>query len=514
MKRQALRIELLEDCVFSASAATEGGHESLDRIPGAALLGAAAARCYGDLDRRDAWLAFHSGRLRFADALPWNGASPGWPMPMCWYHEKLAEYKQPEARKDVLRPHVIENLIHETTEEQNQPVKQLRGGYVHENGQLTSPVRELRLKTAIDPRTGRARDSQLFGYDALLRGQDFITFIEADDEMDNALFKRMVSALHGEVLLGRSRSAEYGRCRITTLEIGLPPMGESDGRRSILWLLSDLALVDANGNPVTEPTPEALGLPECRIDWSRTFLRTRRYSSWNMARRGHDSERVVLQAGGVITLIMANSFDRAALQRLHDEGVGLFRETGLGRIWVDPPLLASRKPEFGASNWSESKATAGPPEKPDEPLIHWLEETLGIDWRDKAEKKARELAESYKQTIEGARHWAGITDDLAHGPSRSQWSGIANQARENQGRVLFNALFNGDSAIVKEKGEGWNIEIPTGESPQRLASWLQNALRFDDLTSDIPKKHRDRAYAHIIRLLADHVTNTIQTRGA
>ena len=58
MKQRSLNIELIDDCVFSAHAATQGGHESLDRIPGATLLGVAASRLYAQLSRQQAWLAF------------------------------------------------------------------------------------------------------------------------------------------------------------------------------------------------------------------------------------------------------------------------------------------------------------------------------------------------------------------------------------------------------------------------------------------------------------------------
>ncbi len=507
MKRQALRIDLLEDCIFSARAATEGGHQSLDRIPGAALLGVAANQFYSDLNRRDAYTLFHSGKLRFSDAMPWDGGLLGWPVPLCWHYEKLGGYKEIEQNITRLKADRLVNRLHDSDEQQKQ-IKQLRGGYVHADGRYSQPARELRLKTAIAPETGRAAEAQLFGYDALLRGQRFMAFIEADDDMDQEQFDQIVDALTGERFLGRSRSAEYGRCRITKVDQAPPVFGESNGV-IILWLLSDLALADAFGQPKTEPAPEDFALEGCQIDWSRTFLRTRRYSPWNSARRGYDSERLVIEAGSVITL--SGKPDHAdALQRLHEKGAGLYREAGLGRIWVNPPLLATARPQFDELSLY-ARADGEVKEPANDPLIQWLERRADIDWRETIETLVREHLKNYRQAILQARRFNGITGDVDYGPSRSQWSKVGSIARDQSGQAIFNHLF-GDHAYIKPEGEGWNIEIPAeegGQPPQKLADWLKAKLAFDTITGKIPDAHKNRAYALFIRMLADRITDTL-----
>ena len=512
MKRQALCIELLEDCVFSASTATEGGHESLDRIPGAALLGAAASRRYDALDRRDAYTLFHSGKLRFSDATPWDGHAIGWPTPLCWHYEKLADYKEEDRGATRLIAGNIINRLHDTGEQQRQ-LKQLRGGYIHADGRHTTPARELRLKTAIAPETGRAEEAQLFGYDALLRGQRFVAFVEADNDIDQARFDEIIDALTGEQLLGRSRSAEYGRCAITAIELDPTQAGNANNGELILWLLSDLALADAFGNPNTEPAPEDFGLGGCQIDWSRTFLRTRRYSPWNSARQGYDSERLVVQAGSVIVL-SGKPDDADAAQRLHENGAGLHREAGLGRIWVNPPLLATKHPQF-------DKPASGAPEKEvekpaNDPLIQWLESRADIDWREIIEGLVRDYLKKYQNAISASRRFNGITEDLAYGPSRAQWAEVGNIARNRTGKAIFYRLFC-DNAYIKPEGEGWNIEIPTNQADQppcKLADWLEEQLMFTTITHDIPDAHKNRAYALFIRSLADRIADAIETRGA
>ena len=68
MRRMLLILTPTERAAFSARAATEGDHQTLNYIPGAALLGWAAARLYDDME--DPFCVFHSGAVRFSNALP------------------------------------------------------------------------------------------------------------------------------------------------------------------------------------------------------------------------------------------------------------------------------------------------------------------------------------------------------------------------------------------------------------------------------------------------------------
>ena len=70
MKSATLLLHLADRAVFSKRGATEGEQTTLDYIPGATLLGW-AARNYSDFD--DAFKLFHSGSVRFSNALPLAG---------------------------------------------------------------------------------------------------------------------------------------------------------------------------------------------------------------------------------------------------------------------------------------------------------------------------------------------------------------------------------------------------------------------------------------------------------
>ena len=504
MKRAALKIDLLDDCVFSARAASEGGHASLTHVPGSALLGAAAARVYRTLSLADAARVFHSGTLRFGNGLPWDGHSVGYPLPLSW-HQPKEQLRSGDDLGDDLSTCQICNYLHGkpgATGTADLQFKPMRDGYVHADGHLSKPAHGLRMKTAIDPASGRAMEAALFGYDALLRGQSFVACIDADDNLDADLFERVLDAVHGPLLLGRSRSAEFGRAQARRIE--LPPFEHADpidATRVTLWLLSDLALCDRARQPTHTIDLVALGFPQGSVvDASRTFVRQRRYSAWNAVRHGYERERLVLQAGGVITVILPEGASRESILHRLQAGLGLHRESGLGQVWVDAPLLANRNPRF-----AERKAVMPKPdsEEPEHPLLHWL---TGQDesWKIRIEREAEETACAIRKQIMAARQAAGIDKTLPFGPSRSQWGRVFEAARASSGTALYDQLFSGDKAIIKASGEGWSIEVPQDESWQKLVDCLKKHLQ---VASRPP-----RDYAQWIRRVAHRMRDDVDTR--
>lgn len=493
MIRQPLKITLLEDCVFSARTATTGGHQALDRIPGQALLGAAAAESYNKFPADQAFDIFHSGGFRFGDGLPGRGHSFALPMPLSWHHYKGEEPRQEGGHR--LAPDRVLNLLHARPAPERQPV-QMRKGYVLEDGSWIRPRTSLRLKTAIAPDTGRAAEAQLFGYASLTKGQQFVAELQCDDKLEEYM-STVVESLAGECLLGRSRSAEYGRVRIEPIDaIGSPQPAESATELHLL-LMSDLALVDENGQPALEPKPGLLGLGDGEIDWQRTWLRTRRYSVWNQYRNGYDRERVVINAGSVVTLKLDRAPDEAALVALQ-AGVGCHRECGLGRILVNPDLLASGRPAFkDAIAIPASDAEA----RPDDPLIDWLQGQMGLQDIE-VDRKAEEITARFRTNVERARHIAGVSPALPFGPSRSQWGGVLEVARTTRADGMIARLFEGDDACVKSSAEGWQEEVRDGDGQWwSLAQVLKDLLDRKKIEKDIPDL-TDSDYVSVVRRLA------------
>lgn len=472
MKRHAYTLTLLDDTVISRRAATLGGHQSLDYIPGQTLLGACAASLYQRIGS-DSYAAFHSGKLRFGNALPLADGQPAWPVPMCW-HDNKADPALTHGRLDGSR---VWNLSRLNALPDHAQPRQLRDGYIDTAGQLYRPSPALRMKTAIDPRSRRAANGQLFGYQAIPRGSRFGGWIEADDDLGNALFEQVIDALRGELLIGRSRSAEYGRAQLSDADFAPQPHGPSgrDDRQATLWLLADLAVQDADGQPTLEPLPEYLGLPPGRVIWPQSFIRSRRYSPWNGKRGAPDLERSVIQQGSVIRYQFDTTPDET-LASTCANGLGLHREAGLGRVWLNPPLLDDDQPQFSPrpDTAPQTSTTA----RPQSALIDWLHtQQQGSEQDDRIEQQVSELFEQFQRTLGWAAGLQGLRPDADFGPSAQQWGRVLEAARNQPAERLLNTLFQGDSAIVKPSAEGWQEQYRDQRGqPVSLAAWLQQAL--------------------------------------
>ncbi len=482
MKGFDLFLTLKDDCVFSERAATEGGHRGLDYIPGGAILGAAAAQLYRTLPTVDAFLLFHSGRVRFGNGLPIaEDGERAWPVPFCWHHIKgeRAEEGGRLVGERIWHLGLLDELPHG-----HQP-QQLRRGYVTAGGELCVPTQALRLKTAIDPTTGRAREAALFGYDSLSAGQRFASRVTADADVSDGLLDKLGEVLMQEVLLGRSRSAEYGRAGVEIREIvadpgaalDLPlPLGDgAKMKETIMWLLSDLAALDDFGQPTLTPRPESLGLPRGDLLANKSFVRVRRYSPWNAHRGGPDLERQVLAQGSVLVFQLERSLNEMERARIA-AGLGAHREAGLGQVSLDSPLLATEQPHFA----TPAKAAAEPakPQRPVSPLVEWLEERWkSQSVRQDSATRARELAHEYRALLGSARRLKGLADRAEIGPSASQWGSALAEAKAARGD-LARKLFDENNGVCKPSAPGWSDEHwdDRNHPTRSFAAWLREVL--------------------------------------
>src|SRR5690606_12623829 len=76
----------------------------------------------------------------------------------------------------------------------------------------------------------------------------------------------------------------------------------------------------------------------------KTFARFRSYAPWNAYRGFPDPERQVVTRGSVLTFTFHGHEPDKTLKQLRElisDGVGNGRAEGLGKVWVNPPVLAS-----------------------------------------------------------------------------------------------------------------------------------------------------------------------------
>lgn len=476
MRHATIDIELLQPAIISLQSASSGVHQSLDFLPGATLLGHAASRLYPTLDTTLAWQVFHSGSVRFGDALPVAAdASTGWPMPLCWHVDKGNQ----ASTDGVLQAHHIRDLGHASPDPERQPA-QLRNHHVTQNGQLLAARRQQTLKTAIDPQRGMAADGQLFGYETLSAGQRFRSTLTADDNLPEAVWQQLLDSLSGTARLGRSRSAQFGQARLQARNTATGTTPDCAGLQLTLWLLSDLAL-EAEGQPCLQPHPHLLGLP-AGTQWlaARSFLRQRRYSPYNGWRRHHDPERQVISRGSVLRFQLPHALATEARQALA-EGLGLYQEAGLGQVWVNPPLLMAENPQFqplAASKATVLRTTTAPASA----FLKALHARLQARQPDQAQAQARNLLAAYNERVAQARAF----DPFAMPPGRSQWGHMKQLASDlrNNAVALSSSLFDPEDGMLRARS-GWQLRFGTGQD-ELLGRWLEQALREATNRSGLP----------------------------
>lgn len=483
MREQLFKVTLKQDVILSAQSATEGQHQSLDFLPGSVFLGVAAGRGYSQLSPMDAWSLFHSGHIRFTDALPYEHSEIGLPTPLSFHAFKGERFTLENDSDQLDATRVFDPALLTNTETLQQP-KQIRKGYISESGRRLQPSLGHRMKTAIDPSAGRAATGQLYGYQALEAGQTFVFSIQTNDGYEN-LFAKAIEWVTGHAHLGRSRSAQYGSVDITPITEPASAIRQSDNQSATLtlWLKSDLALLGADGQPSLIPDPVYLGLPQGSL-WNsdKSYIRTRHYSPYNAKRRSYDPERQVICRGSVLRFDLSTPLDTAQLHKLTQ--IGLYQSAGLGQVIVNPMMLVSANPNFRDASVSNHlhSSPKHPILAPNSPLIRLLEQRAE-DYleQDKAGRMAELIFKELCSALEKARNWNGIRSkqSLEVAPGRTQWGGIkalANDLRL-QPDTLWEQLFKAKNAVVRPRF-GWELEIGPG---QTLASHMESLFEAHHL---------------------------------
>ncbi len=348
MKTLTLLLQSSERAVFFERSATEGAHKTRLHPPGAALLGW-AARDYASF--KDSFAVFHSGRVRFSDALPLNSKGAVlYPMPQLLMEEK---HNRGGIQKSKDRPG--EGTLQKTKVFVGRPVPAANGEavqydsvgkamYVSAGGTTFKPEPGSRLRTATED--GRAKKGSLFGYAHIEAGTCYAATIEADDGVDDDDFVRLKAAFEGKTLrLGRAASTSYGgeyHCSVVADDPEIWPragnLASAADELLLVWVLSDLALIDGNGAcPGFHVAPGLLGLTGFTFAPKCSAISTRRYAPWNNHLARRELERQVIQAGSVLTFLASQQ----AKDFTPKVAYGLWQEAGLGRLWFQPPLLNS-----------------------------------------------------------------------------------------------------------------------------------------------------------------------------
>jgi hypothetical protein len=533
MKRALLVLTPTERAIFNTRAATEGVHRSRPHPTGAALLGWAARSVYDRLTADRAWHIFHSGTVRFSDALPLvHDGHVAFPAPKILVALKTAGSVVSAGNRLDRNQVWVGRRAFKDDEQAGGQIEALKVPFLTDQLEVFAPPGGGRLRTATD--MGRAKEQALFGYSHLepvatpgtTAADEAIPVRYAatiEGELEGDEWKMLRDAFTSQPLrLGRASRTSYGgwyKCQ--WCECSDPPV-EPDPVRDYfdfwrekplrdeltsgnvlirVWLLSDLAVTDDNGVPCFSPASEILGLPAGgELDGTESVTEMRRYAPWNGKLKGRDVERQVIAAGSVLTYryrepVAEDWKPSSAKPKTAPLTAGLFQEQGLGRLWVDPPILREHKPVLAEEDEAvPAAAGSGEPvhthddAPPPGDLARWAQAMAGL-----ADAGERE---------DLGRRWVFGLDTLLRragkdGPSPAQWHDVANAARAASDHAdIIVRLFGAENGVcgsseASTRGGDWLA----GE-PKTVRQWLQEQLT---VARNTPVHHIRWALDHLAR---------------
>ena len=451
MRQRDFKVTFLSDIVLHGSSNSEGNIETLDFITGSSFLGM-VAKNYDEFAKTfDTFDIFHSGKVRFGEATPYFENKTTYKVPFCFFAPKLDSDK-----KEVRNNHFID---YDNQAELDKQYKQIRSGYITSNFDYINLDHTYSQKAAYDKENRKSKDSSMFGYKAIKKGATWKFTIKFDKDLDEKIEKQVVENILGEKYLGKSKTAQYGKILIEELKDFKEENLENLNPKEItyVYINSSLALFNANGMPTFEPTIENLGLTNASINWEKTQIRTKKYTSYNFKRQTNDYTRLVIEKGSVIALKNASNEDINILKN----GIGGYLNEGYGEVLINPSFLL-KEGSFSLNKTEKKEVKLDiQKEKVDDVLISFLKN------KKESKNKTYTLGEEVQEFIEDNKkdfemvsksQWGQIRmlvqfnqknrdyvekikDFITHGTSKKQW--------ESAEKTLFSILDTKDMEFIK-----------------------------------------------------------------
>lgn len=410
MIRHHYQIELLEDIVITRLSANDANHQTMDYLPGSLWLGVLAPRIGFDPE----WAL--SGKIRFHNAYPLSAeGTPAWPIPFTYHHLKS------QTSGDSL----IDGLA--ALQQSDQQLVQVRRGFVTDQGCRVTVATRSSVKTSIDrERFGTARESLLFDYQSIVAGSRFLLTVEAQDSMKPFMSQLDQHLTTGTLLVGRSRSAEYGKVRIMRDTGSYSDPEPIPSQNLIVVYFASDSLILKDGAPTLSPVPADLGLPEGQVDASRSYVRTRTYAQWNAHYNCRMTERQTIVAGSVITVAATKPLGAQELLHLQNtlsHGIGMYRSEGLGRVFLNPPWVIQPPTKLLSAIVSKTSQTDGAqPTQAAQPNTSLATYLIQKYINAEVDPKARQVGQSW------AKEFSALSDSLKANqlepPTKSQWGRV------------------------------------------------------------------------------------------
>ncbi len=343
MKKKCFKCTLLSNVMLNNSTSTEHNMYTLNYIPASNFLGIVASQFSDNIEIVKDLLS--GEKVKFGNALISNGKEPSYAVPFSYFMDKL---NSDITKNEIYLHHLIEKNP-ETDDGKKIQLQQKRSGFLNANSEFWKTVEtNFALKSAYDSKKRKSKDSQMYGFQSLEKGQVFVFSLIVEDEK---FYKDNIeNNLIGERKIGKSKSAEYGWVEIeevTNFEDDYNQSLKNSSEQSLenqnldftlVYAESDLCFYDKNGQPTYQPTAKQLGFGENdKICWEKSQIRVRQYTPWNGHRGCLSTQRNCIEKGSVF-YVETTTNEKTNV-------VGEYQAEGLGRVIYNPIFLTKSKEE-------------------------------------------------------------------------------------------------------------------------------------------------------------------------
>ena len=461
--------EFESDIVLHSSSNTEGKIDRFNYIAGSNFLGM-VAREYDSFD--DPFEVFHSGAVRFGDGHIIHNGKATFSVPYSWFAPKDKSLQDAKEENELFNEYFLTKEDYDEHIKNNEQLKQQRDIFLTLDGEVAQIRHNYRQKSVYDIEHRRSKESGMFGYYSLPKGTQWSFYVELDNPKDK---DTIIKILENSKRLGKSKSAEYGRVKITFIDEKEENFDQEleqpikiDKKNYIfLYAYSRLALTNGGINSYKFDL-ESLKLDKssAKIAWDKSHIRTYRYAPYNFKRENRDFERLVINKGSVIAIEVDKDFDIKKYNEEIKSGIGLYLSEGHGKVVVNPKFLTTKYPTF--NNRAESIYNQNSDNKYQEgnEITAWL----------KAEKEKREREYKLLKEVKEFIKKHNVRN------KKSQWGQIRSltMAYPNS-RRLYDALFSED--IVNNHSRGFLLH---GRAKDKWDRALIDELRdkYDEMKDD------------------------------
>ncbi len=329
MEKKYFRCTLLSNVMLNNSTSTEHNMYTLNYIPASNFLGIVAGQFSKNAEVIKDLLS--GKKVKFGNALISNGEQLSYAVPFSYFMDKLNNNILEENASVYLHHLIDKNPVTDGKEIQ---LQQQQSGFLNTKGEFWKTVEtNFALKSAYDSKKRKSKDSQMYGFQSLEKGQVFMfsLLVEDNDFYD----KKVKPNLVGKRKIGKSKSAEYGWIKIEEVKnIKEEDITTSNNDFTLVYAESDLCFYDKNGQPTYQPTAEQLEI-EGEICWEKSQVRIRQYTPWNYHRNCLSTQRNCIEKGSV--------FYVKTTTKKETDVVGEYQAEGFGRVIYNPNFLTKSK---------------------------------------------------------------------------------------------------------------------------------------------------------------------------